>query len=165
MKKWKCKLLICLISIVCLSLFLATFDDCIMIVKGFLFSLILIVAGYIDNKTKTIPDYIHILIIIVGLINLDIMQSLIGLIIVPLPFFIMACLKEDSIGGGDIKLMGACGFFLGVTDGIVASIVGLLIAVVVNGIYYWIKKKDKTIGFALAPYFAFGGIVVTIWKF
>jgi leader peptidase (prepilin peptidase)/N-methyltransferase len=128
----------------------------LMIIKGYLFALILIVAGYIDIKTKTIPDYIHVLIIIVGLINIDLVESLIGLIIVPLPFFIMAWLKENSIGGGDIKLVGACGFFLGVTGGLVASVIGLMMAVVVNGVYYVIKNKDKTIGFALAPYIGLG---------
>jgi leader peptidase (prepilin peptidase)/N-methyltransferase len=136
----------------------------LMIIKDFSFAIILIVAGYIDIKTKTIPDYIHVLIIIVGLINIDVFQSVIGLIIVPLPFFIMACFKEDSIGGGDIKLMGACGFFLGVTDGLVASVVGLVIAVVVNGFYYWIKNKDKTIGFALAPYLGLGCMCAYIMR-
>jgi len=127
-----------------------------MIIKNFSFAIILIVAGYIDIKTKTIPDYIHVLIIIVGLINIDLVDSIIGLIIVPLPFFITACLKENSIGGGDIKLMGACGFFLGLTSGLVGSVIGLALAVVVNGVYYVIKKREKSIGFALAPYIGFG---------
>ena len=165
MKKWKCKFIMILIGLICLGLLIIAFDDPLMVVKGYLFAVILIVAGYIDIKTRTIPDYIHVLIIIVGLINIDVFQSIIGLFIVPLPFFIMAWLKENSIGGGDIKLMGACGFFLGITNGLIATVVGLVIAVIVNGLYYWIKNKDKSIGFALAPYLAFGGIVVTLWKF
>ena len=127
-----------------------------MIIKDFSFAIILIVAGYIDIKTKTIPDYIHVLIIIVGFINIDLLDSIIGLIIVPLPFFITACLKENSIGGGDIKLMGACGFFLGLTSGLIGSVIGLGLAVVVNGVYYMIKKREKSIGFALAPYLGLG---------
>jgi leader peptidase (prepilin peptidase)/N-methyltransferase len=133
-----------------------------MIIKGYLFVAILIVAGYIDIKTKTIPDYIHVLIIIVGLINIDLVESLIWLVIVPLPFFIMACLKENSIGGGDIKLVGACGFFLGVTGGFVGSIIGLLMALVVKGVYFWIEKKDNSIGFALAPFLGCGNFIVLL---
>lgn len=156
MKKWKCKLLICLVSLASLVMLIVGFDDPLMIVKGFLFAVVLIIAGYIDIRTKTIPDYVHILIFIIGLINIDLLQSILGLIIVPLPFFIMACLKENSIGGGDIKLMAACGFLLGVTGGLTGSIIGLMIAVVVNGLYYTVKNKDKTIGFALAPYLGLG---------
>ena len=156
MKKWKCKSTIFAISLIVLSLLIVAFDDPLMVVKGYLFAMVLIVAGYIDIKTKTIPDYIHVLIIIVGLINIDLVDSIIGLIIVPLPFFITACLKENSMGGGDIKLMGACGFFLGVTSGLIGSVVGLTLAVVVNTIYYVIKKRNKSIGFALAPYLGVG---------
>jgi len=156
MKNWEARVTLFAISLIILSLLILAFDDYLMIVKGYLFSTILIVAGYIDIKTKTIPDYIHVLIILIGLIDIDLVESLIGLIIVPLPFFIMACLKENSIGGGDIKLMGACGFFLGVTGGLVGSVIGLVVAVVVNGLYYKIKNKNKTIGFALAPYLGFG---------
>jgi len=130
----------------------------LMIIKGCLFAGILMIAGYIDIKTKTIPDWIHVLIILVGLIEINLMKSMIGFIIVPLPFFIMACLKENSIGGGDIKLMAACGFFLGVRGGVIGSIIGLLMAVVVNGVYYAIKNKNKNISFALAPYLGMGCI-------
>lgn len=158
----KCRTITIIISLIILSILIIAFDDLVVVIKGYLFAMILLVAGYIDIKTKTIPNYIHILIILVGLINIDIFQSLMGLIIVPLPFFIMACLKENSIGGGDIKLMGASGFFLGVTGGLLASIIGLLIAVIVNGIYYRIKNKDKTISFALAPYLGVALICVYI---
>src|SRR5665647_401905 len=129
------------------------------VVKGFLFAVILIIAGFIDIKTRTIPDWIHILIILVALIKIDLIESLIGLVVVPLPFFIMACLKENSIGGGDIKLVGACGFFFGLNGGLFGSVIGLLIAVIANGIHCWIKTKDKNIGFALAPFLAGGNLI------
>ena len=80
MKNWKCKIIIVTISLIILSLLIIGFNDHLMIVKGYLFALILIVAGYIDIKTKTIPDYIHVLIILVGLINIDLVDSLVGII-------------------------------------------------------------------------------------
>ncbi|MBN4051071.1 prepilin peptidase [bacterium AH-315-G05] len=138
----------------------AAFDSLSLIIKGSLFATILTIAGYIDIKTKTIPDYIHVLIILVGLININLVQSLIGLVIVPLPFFIMACIKENSIGGGDIKLMGACGFFLGVTGGIVGSVVGLVVAIIINVLYCRIKRKKEDTGFALAPYLGAGSCII-----
>lgn len=130
----------------------------LIIIKGCLFTGLLIIAGYVDIKTRTIPDWIHVLIILIGLIKINPLESLVGLIIVPLPFFIMACVKENSIGGGDVKLVGACGFFLGVRGGIAGSIIGLIIAVAVEGVYYVIKKKDQSMGFALVPYLSMGCI-------
>ncbi|MBK5262507.1 MAG: prepilin peptidase [Peptostreptococcaceae bacterium] len=129
-------------------------------IKGVLFAVILIVAGYIDIKTRTIPDWIHVLIMLVALIKIDLFDSLIGLVLVPLPFFMVACFKENSIGGGDIKLVAACGFFLGLPYGYLGCVLGLLVAVISNAIYYELNKKSKDIGFALAPYLGIGFIFV-----
>lgn len=128
----------------------------IFILKGILYALILAYASFYDIKTKTIPDKVHILIIIVALINLNSLNSIIGLLLVPIPFFITALIKGGGIGGGDVKFMGANGFFLGVKGGFIASIIGLTLAVVANFIYYKIKKKDKNISFPLAPYLSIG---------
>lgn len=128
----------------------------IFILKGILYALILAYASFYDIKTKTIPDKVHIVIVIVALINLNSLNSIIGLLLVPIPFFITALIKGGGIGGGDVKFMGANGFFLGVKGGFIASIIGLTLAVVANFIYYKIKKKDKNISFPLAPYLSIG---------
>ncbi|MGV8147032.1 MAG: prepilin peptidase [Alkaliphilus sp.] len=141
---------------------ITAFDSLSLIVKGSLFAIILTIAGYIDIKTKTIPNYIHVLIILVGLININIVQSIIGFVIVPLPFFIMACIKENSIGGGDIKLMGACGFFLGVTGGMLGSIIGLLLAVTYNVLRNDFDRVYQQRGFPLAPNMGTGCVMVLI---
>jgi len=128
----------------------------IFIIKGILYVLILAYASFYDIKTKTIPDKVHIVIVIVALINLNSLNSIIGLLLVPIPFFITALIKGGGIGGGDVKFMVANGFFLGVKGGFIASIIGLTLAVVANFIYYKIKKKDKNISFPLAPYLSIG---------
>lgn len=131
-------------------------DDVYLIVKGFFYALILIYASYKDIKEKIIPDKVHTMIMVFSLIKIDLMVATLGFVIVPLPFFITALLKGDGIGGGDIKLMAASGFFLGLKGGFIASIIGLTLAVVVNFIYYEIKNKDKNISFPLAPYLSIG---------
>lgn len=128
----------------------------IFILKGILYALVLAYASFCDIKTKTIPDKVHILIIIVALINLNILNSIIGLLLVPIPFFTTALIKGGGIGGGDVKFMGANGFFLGVKGGLVGSFLGLIIAITVIKIYYKIKKKDNNISFPLAPYLSVG---------
>lgn len=55
------------------------------------------------------------LIILIGLIKIDLIKLITGLIIVTLSFLIMVCIKDNSIGGGDNKLIGACSFLLGLS--------------------------------------------------
>lgn len=109
-----------------------------------------------DIRAKIIPDKVHILIIFLSLINLNILNSIAGLILVPIPFLVTALLKRDGIGGGDVKFMAANGFLLGVQGGFVGSLIGLIITLVVNAILYKIKKTDKNKSFPLAPYLSLG---------
>lgn len=69
----------------------------IFVLKGILYVLILAYASFCDIKTKTIPDKVHILIIIVALINLNSLNSIIGLLLVPIPFFTTALIKNGGI--------------------------------------------------------------------
>lgn len=125
-----------------------------MIAKGFLFFLVLVFAGYHDMKTKIIPDFVHVLIVAIALIGFNPLSSLTGLILVPLPFLIVA-IKKGGIGGGDVKLMAACGFMLGTYGGFMASIIGLVFMVIVN----LILKRNKSFSFPLAPYLGIGAFI------
>ena len=68
---------------------LEAFDNSIMIIKGFLFAQILIFAGYHDVKTKVIPDFVHIIIALVSIINIKPDQVALGLLVGMLPFLII----------------------------------------------------------------------------
>jgi leader peptidase (prepilin peptidase)/N-methyltransferase len=144
------------LSFIVMLVLYKTFGEETQIIKGFLFAQILIFTGYYDLKTKTIPDVVHVLILLTALINIVPLQSIMGFIIVPIPFLLAALIKANGVGGGDVKFMAACGFLLGVKGGFVACIIGLMLAVVINSIYYKIKSKDKNISFALAPYLGIG---------
>jgi len=123
------------------------------------FIILLTYAAIIDLKTRKIPDHIPVLIILIGLIEMEPMSSALGLIFVPLPFFIMALLKENSIGGGDIKLMGACGFYLGLQAGYVASVLGLMLAILIHFAFSVVGSKKASKSIALAPYFGAGCLI------
>jgi len=131
----------------------------IYIVQLVIFIMLLAYAAIIDLKTRTIPDHIPVLIILIGLIEMEPVSAVLGLMFVPLPFFIMALLKENSIGGGDIKLMGACGFYLGLQSGYVASILGLMFAILIHFAYGMIGRKKANKSIALAPYLGTGCIL------
>ena len=115
-----------------------------------LFGELLLFASEYDVATHMVPDYVHILILSAGLIEVQFAPALLGFFLVPLPFMAAALLKEGSIGGGDVKLMAACGFVMGVRRGYAALAIGLALAVLVR------KAYGKEEGFALVPYLAAG---------
>ncbi len=162
MKNWKSNVAIIILFIFFSVVLLVTFDDHVEMVKGFLFFMLLGIASYVDIKTRTIPDIIHVLIIIVGLININILDSLSGFIIVPLPFFIMAYVKEGSIGGGDVKLMAAIGFCVGFTRGGLGAFIGLLLFVISVGILSHRKSKNMQKSNPLVPSLGLGFVLVCL---
>ena len=125
--------------------------------KNLIFILTLIYAGYIDYRKRIIPDKVHVIIILLSLMaNFNPFRSIIGLLLLPIPFIIPIFFNEDSVGGGDIKIVGAIGFFLGLERGMIAVIIGLAIAVVFS---LFILKKDRKDSFPFGPYIAIGSIV------
>ena len=115
-----------------------------LMIKNVLFVLVLIYASYCDIKTRVIPDKVHVMILLLGLIQVSWLDSLLGMFLVPLPFLVVALLKKGSMGGGDIKLVSACSFFLGFSDGLLGSSVGLASGIMVNMLYFWYMLLDYT---------------------
>ncbi|MCL2189161.1 MAG: A24 family peptidase [Defluviitaleaceae bacterium] len=125
---------------------------------GLLFSALLIYAAITDIKRREVDDWICILIIVVSLIGTG--GSFGGAVITALPFFIPALFK-GGIGGGDVKLMFACGAVLGVWGGVAQIIISLSL-VAVFSVFLCIKKgftACKKTAIPLAPFLCVGGIV------
>ena len=119
-------------------------------VRAILLCQVLIVAGSCDAATREIPDFLHLLIAMVGLVGFKPLPALLGFLLVPLPFLI-AALKTGKIGGGDVKLMAASGFALGVTGGVWMMIWGLTMGLLWNAAF----RRGKE-SLPLAPFLAFG---------
>lgn len=111
---------------------------------------VLILSGAADIATREIPDAFHLLI------GFQPVPALLGFLLVPLPFLIVA-LKTGKIGGGDVKLMAASGFALGVSGGFWMMFWGLLMALLWNTSMR--RGKDSL---PLAPFLAFGCFVVLL---
>jgi leader peptidase (prepilin peptidase) / N-methyltransferase len=132
--------------------------------KGILFSALLLVAAIWDVRRSEIPDWIPLLIFLTGIPQIKLPDAFFGLVVTGLPYLfvaVLSCKREDlSIGGGDIKLMAACGFVLGVWGGILQSIAALTLSLIVGfGIcIYRRTKKLNTVTMPLAPFFCIGGI-------
>ena len=133
------------------------------ILQGVLFSFLLMVASYTDIKKREIPDTICMFIALIGLLRFSFL-NLFG-IIIAIPFLLGAVLKENSIGGGDIKVTASAGIVLGFWRGIYGLIIGLSLLV----LFYLflvliseIKKKQvaRNLPMPLAPFLGLGFMII-----
>lgn len=134
------------------------------IVQGAAFFVALLGASICDLRRHEIPNIFPALIALTGLINFSPVK-LFGLVLA-LPFYIAACCEESSMGGGDIKLVAACGFLLGLPAGTLGLIIGLTATLLFHGalrLFHWEHRSYPlapflSIGFS-AAFFIQGGIL------
>lgn len=93
------------------------------IAQAVLFCCLLIVAAVWDIQKRMIPDSICILIFLSGLFSFS-PDNLWGALFA-LPFFLVALVDKQSVGGGDIKFLAASCSVLGVS----AAIWGFALAI------------------------------------
>ena len=133
-----------------------------LIVKGALFGLLLLSAAVWAMRSREIPNLIPALLLLCGLIGFRPAASAAGLFLVGGPFLLTAVLiKRDgfAIGGGDVKLMGACGFVLGVWPGLIQTVLSLSLAVLAGLVECCLQKRPLSmVRLPLAPFFCFGGV-------
>ena len=137
------------------------------ILQGVLFSFLLLAASYTDIKRREIPDTVCVLLVLAGLMNFSYI-NLLG-IFAALPFLIAAVLKENSIGGGDIKLTASAGIVLEFWKGIYGLIIGLNLLIlfyIILKIIAVIKKKQvvKNLSMPLAPFLGIGFMIMYFIK-
>lgn len=131
------------------------------VLKGFGFSMLLLFASMQDIKKHEVDNWVHVLIALIALIgfNWDSTLSMLGgAAVAALPFFIASMVKKDSVGGADIKLMAASGFLLGIKNGLIALVIGLLLAVLITYVRSKLENNKIKINeaFPLIPYLSAG---------
>ncbi len=131
---------------------------------------LLIVVSFIDIGHYIIPDVITYPGIPAGILaswfitDTGLKNSLIG---AGLGFFFLLFVaagyklltKKDGMGGGDIKLAGMIGAFLG-WDGVIFTILlGSLTGAVIGSIFLILNKKNSQTPVPFGPFLSFGAVV------
>jgi leader peptidase (prepilin peptidase)/N-methyltransferase len=127
---------------------------------GFVLSAVLVVIAMIDLDTMEIPDVFHYIILGLALVNIlflkaNLVDHVIGSLIVSLPFFLVAYLTQ-GLGGGDIKLMAVSGLLLGVQPTVVAALLGVMLGGIVASYLLITKKKGRKAMIAFGPFLCVG---------
>lgn len=131
--------------------------DWVHVGKGLLFAPLLFLAAYIDGKSHEIPNWLHPLLLLVGLIQLQLQDSIVGFFLISIPFLIFAIITHGGIGGGDIKFIACCGFVLGafgIFFAAVIAIIAMVLMIFASLIFY--RQSRRRIYCAMAPYIAVG---------
>ena len=127
----------------------------------------LLVLSIIDWRTYEIPFGINVFLFVLGIAMTildrgNLVEHLIGMICVSVLLGILYLLTGGrAIGGGDIKLMFACGLILGWKLILLAFFLGCIIGSVVHIIRMYVKKAGLML--AMGPYLSSGIFLAALW--
>ena len=135
----------------------------------FAFFSLLTVVTFLDIDTMEIENGCWIAILILSVISLYTMRGItfidrgIGFLCVSLPMLALALVIPGAFGGGDIKLMAACGVFLGWR----LTLVSTVLAILGGDIYgIWLmaaKKAARKEKFAFGPFLCVGMVIGLVY--
>lgn len=135
-----------------------------------MFLAILAATAWIDSKTMEIPDYLPASVLVLALLSAwfcdvpgTVAEFAAGLLAVSLPMFLLATAVPGAFGGGDVKLMAACGALLGWKQIVLAA----FLAILGGGCYgIWLLasgKAGRKEHFAFGPFLCAGMVISRFW--
>lgn len=130
----------------------------------------LMVVFSIDYRFQLIPDEAHIIIVLLGIINLIMnitfwYSYLIGAIIgggifYGLSWLAVLIFKKEGMGFGDVKLMAALGFLFGIKNILVITLVSFFIGAVIGGILLVLNRKKADSYMPFGPFIVIATIII-----
>lgn len=127
----------------------------------------LLVLSVIDFRTYEIPFGINLFILALGLVRAatdfsNILTYLAGLLSVSIVLAILYyATGGKAIGGGDVKLMAACGLLLGWKLIIMAFLLGCVLGAVIHVIRMKVSGEGRVL--AMGPYLSMGVMIAALW--
>ena len=134
------------------------FGASINLLKGILLTDAFLYASISDYRTRQVPDWVSVVIALLGLVSVPggklLWNAIAGAAAFGF-FFLTAVISKNKIGGADVKFIGAGMFVCGFPEGLAGLILGLLLSVIGTMIRNRkTKSKDKTM--PMIPYIAVG---------
>jgi len=152
------------------ALYLLVFFVCGVSVESLLYCLAgsaLFALSIIDFRTYEIPVGFNYFIGVLGIIRVitDIKnwpEYVIGFVAVSAFLYLLYVLsKGRAIGGGDIKLMAACGLLIGWKLIILAFLLGCIVGAVIHVIRMRVSGEEHVL--AMGPYLSLGVMIAALW--
>ncbi|MEN6467593.1 MAG: prepilin peptidase [Smithella sp.] len=140
----------------------------------FVFTAVLIIISFIDLDHQIIPDILSLpgipifFLLAVFVVKLPWMEAAIGLLIGGGVLFAIAFVyefitKREGMGGGDIKLLGMIGGFLGWKSLIFILLVSSVLGAVIGIAVMVIKKQDMKYAVPFGPFLSAAAVAYIFW--
>jgi len=124
---------------------------------------VLLAIGGIDLKEQLIPDSLVISILIISVIHksllyfisdipFEIIGSILGLILAGGLFLLIVILSKGGMGGGDVTLIGALGFVLGVRDIFITIFLSFILGSIISLFLLGFKIKTRKDPIPFGPF-------------
>lgn len=143
-------------------------------VSYFSFIGILIIISFIDIQHQIIPNQLVIICLILGVllsltnITIHYRDAILGLIVgsgslLLISMTVLLIIGKEGMGGGDVKLLGVIGLFLGWK----LTLLTLLLSIYLGGIFsillllLKIKRRGEYIPFG--PFISLAGVISLLW--
>lgn len=127
----------------------------------------LLALSVIDWRTFEIENGFHIYFMALALVQIacdyqNWQLYVLGFFAVSIPLLLMYLLSGGSaIGGGDVKLMAACGLLIGWKDILLALMIGCVVGSIIHLIRMKFFKAGRKL--AMGPYLSIGIFVASLW--
>lgn len=139
------------------------------VVTYLFFAGLLAAVTVVDLRRQIIPDRYLLFGLAIGLPlmlwarPLPIGKAALGLVVSFGVMLVIALLSRGGMGGGDVKLAGVIGFFLGPAAGLLALMLAALAGAAVGVLLLIFRLKGRKDFIPYGPFLALGAMVSLLW--
>jgi leader peptidase (prepilin peptidase)/N-methyltransferase len=135
---------------------------------------ILIIITVIDLQHMIIPDILVIMILVSTIIyklvsyllysnSPEILNSIGGLVLSSLLFILIILISKGGMGGGDVTLIGALGFILGIKKVFLTIFLSFILGAIISIFLLITKIKGKKDPIPFGPFIILGFFITVFW--
>lgn len=138
-----------------------------MTLAGCILVTILLCAAFSDLQTGLIPDRLTYPGMLIGLalawFTIGLKSALIGSLGFAILFLVISVVSKGGMGGGDIKLAGVIGAFLGWEGALLTFVLASLLGGLAAGYLLARGKAGRKSAIRFGPYLALGAFAALLW--